>query len=45
MDLLICDLYNKTSKNSDTAMSKEWLMRDEWNGRKNVHLGLLELHF
>ena len=43
MNLLICDLYNKTANNLDTTMSKELFMSNEFNGRKNlnVHLGLI----
>jgi len=33
MNLLTCVLYNKTANSSDTAVSKGWLIIDEWNGR------------
>jgi len=29
MNLLICDLYNKTANNLDTAISKDWLISNE----------------
>jgi hypothetical protein len=35
MNLFICVLYNDIANSLVIAMSKEWLMSDKLNGRKN----------